>query len=209
MSKSKKLYILGYSGHAYVVIDVAMSIDYTVKGYFDFEQGSKNPYNIPYLGNENKEDLSKIVGTDFIFPAVGSNAIRRKLYKFLKKNGLKQTFLVDKSAYLSENTKLGDSTMIAPNAVVTSGTVIGNACIINTGAIIEHECKIGDFTHVAPGAVLAGNVIVGANSFLGANCVVKQGVSIGKNSIIGAGAVVLRDVPEGETWVGNPAKILK
>lgn len=209
MSKSKNLYILGYSGHAYVVIDVAVANNFLVNGYFDFEEHAENPYHIPYLGNEKKEDVSKIIGKNIAFPAVGSNAIRKKLFDFLIKNGCEQTFLVDKSAYVSVNAKLGDSTLVAPKAVVNSGSIIGDACIINTGAIVEHECKIGDFTHVAPGAVLAGNVVVGTNAFVGANSVVKQGISIGKNTIIGAGSVVLRDVPEGETWVGNPANILR
>lgn len=209
MSKPKNLYILGYSGHAYVVIDVAMSRDYVIKGYFDFERGSKNPYDLSYLGDENKEDLVKIVGNDLIFPAVGSNEIRRKLYDFLKANNFNQTILIDNSANISAKANIGDSTLIAPSVVVNSGTTIGNACIINTGVIIEHECKIADFVHIAPGAVLAGNVAVGADAFLGANCVVKQGVTIGKNVIVGAGAVVINDIPEGETWAGNPAKTLK
>jgi len=209
VSKSKNLYILGYSGHAYVVIDVATSCDYIIRGYFDFEQSLKNPYDLTYLGDENKQDLYSIVGGHFVFPAVGSNAIREKLYWLLKNNGYEQISLIDKSAYVSLKTTLEESTLIAPKAVVNSGTVIGKACIINTGAIIEHECKIGDFAHIAPGAVLAGNVNIGSNTFLGANCVVKQGTMIGKNAIVGAGAVVVKDIPEGETWAGNPAIKLK
>ena len=164
---------------------------------------------LTYLGDEKKQDLSNLLNGGVVFPAVGSNSIRSKLYEFLKKNGCKQVFLIDDTAYVSPKTDLGESTLIGPMATVNSGTTIGKACIINTGAIIEHECTIGDFSHVAPGAVLAGNVIVGSKTFLGANCVVKQGITIGDNVTIGAGAVVVKDVPKGQTWVGNPAKKLK
>lgn len=33
-----------------------------------------------------------------------------------------------------------------------------------------------------------------------------QGIKIGRNSLIAAGAVVIRDVPDGATVVGVPAK---
>ena len=34
----------------------------------------------------------------------------------------------------------------------------------------------------------------------------RPGVSIGARAIVGAGAVVTKDVPEAETWAGNPAR---
>ena len=39
---------------------------------------------------------------------------------------------------------------------------------------------------------------------------VKNGLTVGENSVIGLGAVVVKNIPDNETWVGNPAKpILK
>ena len=86
---------------------------------------------------------------------------------------------------------------------------IGDGCILNTGCIIEHECTIANFVHIAPGSVLLGNVCVGESSLIGANAVIKPGVIIGSNVTIGAGSVVLRDIPDGETWAGNPARKIK
>ena len=34
------------------------------------------------------------------------------------------------------------------------------------------------------------------------------GVTIGARAVIGMGAVVTKDVPDGETWVGNPARLI-
>ena len=34
-------------------------------------------------------------------------------------------------------------------------------------------------------------------------------VVIGENAIVGAGSVVTKDVPDGATVVGNPARIIK
>ena len=44
--------------------------------------------------------------------------------------------------------------------------------------------------------------------FEGANVTILPGVKIGKNAIIGAGSVVTKDVPDNDTYAGNPAKKL-
>ena len=48
-------------------------------------------------------------------------------------------------------------------------------------------------------------VCIGNRAFLGSNAIVCKGVSIGDGSIVAAGSVVVRDIPDGETWGGNPA----
>ena len=206
MLESKDIHILGYSGHAYVVIDTALSNNLVVKSYFNQSKTSSNPYNLAYSGNENEVDIKSIVKLDYIFPGVGSNRIIEKLVEFIEQNNLKQTKLIATNASVSPFAKIEFSTFIAPLAIVNSMAKIGKGCIINSGAVIEHECKIGDFTHIAPRATLAGNVVVGKHVFIGANAVVKQGVIIGDNVIVGAGAVVINDIPSNETWVGNPAR---
>ncbi|HET8737398.1 MAG TPA: acetyltransferase [Pricia sp.] len=209
MSKFKNLYILGYSGHAYVVLDVALSNQYRLKGYFDFQKHERNPYHISYLGNENEHDLTKIVKNDVVFPATGSNVVRKKLYGLLKEFNLTQTVLIDKSATVSPRSSIGNSTLVAPKAVINSLSIIGNACIINSGAIVEHECVVDNFSHIAPGAVLTGNVSIGKNVLVGANSVIRPGIKVTDDVIIGAGTVIVRDILEKGVYAGNPAKRLK
>lgn len=209
MSKFKNLYLLGYSGHAYVVLDVALANNYNIKGYFDKKMTTLNPYELLYLGDENEVDISQIVSDGFVFPAMGSNAVRQKLIAIMEDAALNETELVHPSASVSPRASIGRSTVVAPNAIVNSLAEVGNGCIINSGVIIEHECKVGDFSHIAPGAVLAGNITVGKNNFIGANSVIKQGIILGDDVTVGAGAVVLKDIPNGEIWAGNPAKRIK
>jgi acetyltransferase-like isoleucine patch superfamily enzyme len=44
---------------------------------------------------------------------------------------------------------------------------------------------------------------------IGAGSVILGGVTIGKKAMIGAGSVVTKDVPDGELWLGNPAKFVR
>ncbi|MGB5228739.1 MAG: acetyltransferase [Eudoraea sp.] len=205
MSKSKPFYLFGYSGHAYVVADVALANNYNLMGYFDFNRASNDPYVLPFLGSEKEVDVRKMIEDAYVFPAIGSNSIRKQVVEYMVSNKLRQLKLLDPSASVSPKAEIGLSTIVAPKAVVNSLGVIGLACIINTGAIVEHECSIGNYSHIAPGAVLAGNVTIGSNTFIGANAVIKEGVKIGDNVVIGSGAVVLKNVPDNEVWVGNPA----
>mgnify|MGYP000163701401 CR=1 FL=1 len=209
MLESKKIHILGYSGHAYVVIDTAISNGDYVKSYFDKEDLKFNPYNLIYSGFEDFENLCSIIKSDFVFPAVGSNILRKKMITLIELLKLKQTKLVHKTASVSISSKINISTLVAPRAIINSLVVVGKGVIINSGAIVEHECVIGDFSHVAPAAVLAGNVKLGNHSFIGANATVKEGVSIGNNVVIGAGSVVIKNINNNETWVGNPARRIK
>lgn len=197
-----KIEIIGYSGHSYVCIEVAHSMGFTVEVYYDLLEKKSNPYGLKYIGSENE-----IRGTNNLFPSVGSNAIRRKIYNnivHLPDN--KIVNLIDTSAIVSTSTKLKTGILICPRAVINAQVSIAEGVICNTGSIIEHECIIGAFSHIAPGAVLAGNVSVGESTFIGANSTIKEGTIIGSNVIVGAGAVVLNDIPDNTTVVGNPAK---
>ncbi len=48
-----------------------------------------------------------------------------------------------------------------------------------------------------------------AGASIGANATIVCGVTIGEGATVGAGAVVTKDVPPGESVVGNPARPIK
>jgi maltose O-acetyltransferase len=50
-------------------------------------------------------------------------------------------------------------------------------------------------------------VRIGHDVWIGGGAIILPGVSVGNNAIIGAGSVVTRDVPEGVTVMGNPARV--
>lgn len=206
MSEFKHIHILGYSGHAYVVIDSALTAGLQVDQYFDIKESESNPYGLHYGGSESDYILKSTDKQAAFFPAIGNNQIRKKLLNFLESSNWNQTTIVHKTACVSGLAQIESSTFIAPHAVVNSHVKIGKACIVNTASVIEHECELGDFVHVAPGAILLGAVKVGELSLIGAGSVIRQGIKIGSGVVIGAGSVVIGDVPDGEIWAGNPAK---
>lgn len=205
----KSIYILGYSGHAYTVIDTALSKGFDILGYFDDSKKESNPFSLKFMGSENTLDFKRLVNEIPCFPAIGSNAIREKVFALIVQNNIQQEILIHRSAVINSLVKIKNSTLVNAGVVINSMSTLGLGCIINTNATIEHDCQISDFVHIAPGAVLAGNVSVEKSSFIGANSVVKEGIKIGENVVIGAGSVVLENIPDNQTWVGNPAKRIK
>lgn len=206
MSKNKEIVLIGYSGHAYVAAETIIQAGYRIMGYLEKKELYHNPYNIKYLGYEEDELVIKGLWQYSLFPAIGDNYLRNKVYDAMKVFNYDFITVIHPKANIASMINLGEGSLICQGANVNPLVTIGRAVIINTGAIIEHECKIGDFAHIAPGAVLAGNVSIGTNTFIGANAVVKQGVCIGKNVVVGAGSVVLNNIPDNHTYAGNPAK---
>lgn len=201
--------IIGYSGHALVVADTARQSGYSLIGYMEKEEKSKNPLELDYLGTEDDEKALEMLEENAYFIAIGNNNDREAIHQFLcdrAKHAPEQ--LRHPRSTVAWRVQIGYGSLICAGAVLQPLTEVGDGVIVNTGAVIEHEGILGDFCHLAPGAVLAGNVIVGKRTFIGANAVVKENIRIGAEATIGAGAVVLDDVPDGVTVVGNPARIV-
>ena len=202
----KKVALIGYSGHAFVIAVTLLEQGFQLEGYYDLEVKQTNPYNLQYLGSD--QDIKKSEGLLY-FPSIGSNTIRKKISLKILEDNCSTLTIIHRSSIISSHTQLGSGTFVSAGVLLNAFSRIGDGCILNTGCIIEHECTIANFVHIAPGSVLLGNVRVGEGSLIGANAVIKPGVIIGSNATIGAGSVVLRDIPDGETWAGNPARKIK
>lgn len=85
-----------------------------------------------------------------------------------------------------------------------------------TGIVVGETAEVGDGCTILHGVTLGGtgketgdrHPKVGAHVLIGANASLLGNIRIGDRSKIGAGSVVLRDIPEGATAVGAPAKII-
>ena len=204
----KKVILIGYSGHGFVIADTAIENGFRLIGYSDKLLNLSNPYNLEYLGYESEVNYKGWdLNADFII-GIGDNKVRDRIYKLITYNKRKVISVIHSSSSISKYSHIGDGIFINRNVSINAFAKIGNNVILNTGCVIEHECIIEDNVHVAPGAVLAGNVKIGSNSFIGANAIIKQGVFIGENVTIGAGSVVLADIPDNKKVVGNPHRYI-
>jgi acetyltransferase-like isoleucine patch superfamily enzyme len=91
---------------------------------------------------------------------------------------------------------------------------IGMGCFLQ-GVILEDYVFLGPrvtFCHDTKGFPSGGKnwglTRVRRGARIGAGAIILGDLIIGENAVIGAGSVVTKDVPDGETWAGNPAKKL-
>lgn len=52
-------------------------------------------------------------------------------------------------------------------------------------------------------------VTIGRNVWIGGGALILPAITVGDDAIVGAGSVVTRDVPDGATVAGNPARLLR
>ncbi len=204
----KKVILIGYSGHAFVVVEAVLENGLEIIGYSDKEPSDINPYNLSYLGFEKDDDFIGWEEEVSFVLGIGDNKLRQNIAHLIENKGKSVETIIHKTANISKNAEIRNGSFINKNVVVNALAVVGKSVILNTGCIIEHECVLADAVHIGPGAVLAGNVSVGERTFVGANAVIKQGIVIGKDVVIGAGTVVITDIPDGKKVVGNPGGII-
>ena len=113
---------------------------------------------------------------------------------------------------------IGRNCTIHSHVWIGDGVIIGNNVSIQAFSFIPPKVMIYDNVFIGPRVTFTNDkqLIPGNRNWLttrvregariGAGCVILPGITIGKNALIGAGSVVTKCVPDGETWVGNPAR---
>ena len=136
---------------------------------------------------------------------------------------------------IPESTNIWQFCVIFPKAQIGENCNICSHCLIENDVKIGNNCTIKCGVQLWDGIELEDNVMIGANctftnardpraknpdwklrttkirkgASIGAGSVIRPGLTIGRNAMIGAGSVITKDVPDGEVWVGNPAKFIK
>jgi sugar O-acyltransferase (sialic acid O-acetyltransferase NeuD family) len=206
MISGEEVIVVGYSGHAFVVIEILLAMGLKPAGYCDVTRKNNNPYGLEYLGHEADPAVMKGLRGRTCVVAIGDNALRHRVSANLLQHHVALVNAIHPSAVVSGSAALGLGVMIGAQCTIGPRATIGDGVICNTGSIVEHECDVRSYGHIGPGAILAGNVRIGSGCLVGANSVVRQGLNVGTGAIIGAGAVVVSEIPEATTVAGNPAR---
>lgn len=105
-----------------------------------------------------------------------------------------------------------DNVEIGANTCIDRGS-LGNTHL-KTGAKIDnlvhiaHNVVVGKHSIVIALAMIGGSTKIGDYSWVSPSAALLNGLVLGDKTTIGMGAVLTKDVPDGETWAGSPAKPL-
>lgn len=108
---------------------------------------------------------------------------------------------------------LQDDVSVGANTCIDRGawddTVIGEGSKIDNLVQVGHNCRLGRHVILAGHTGLSGSVTIGDGAQLGGRAGVTDHLTIGKGARIGAASMVINNVPDGETWGGQPARPMR
>lgn len=180
---------------------------YNVKGFLDdsvLQSERENRY--PVLGSPDSWEPKD---SECFIVALGDAKWRRHYVELLSSRNARFATFISNRAYVGQGVCVGEGSIVAPTAVITSDVVLGKHCILNVHTSISHDCTVGDFVTLSPGSRIPGRCVLGDDVFLGVNAALVPDVKIAADTIIGAGAVVTKSFMEpGKTLAGVPARVL-
>ncbi|MBX3444142.1 MAG: acetyltransferase [Planctomyces sp.] len=201
---SQPLMIWGAGGHAKVVADSARLAGWTIGGFVDDSHPLR--HGRPFFGGlvvGGRETLHSGIAVAL---ALADCHARLHCAQYALDRQLWLPVLAHPRACIASSARIAEGSFLAAGATINPDVVLGVAVIVNTGATVDYDCELDDGVHVAPGVHLAAGVSIGERTLVGIGAVVKPGVRIGSDCTIGAGAVVIRNIPDGTTVYGSPAR---
>ncbi len=127
--------------------------------------------------------------------------------------------------------EIGAETKIGPFVEIQKGARVGQRCKISSHSFLCEGVTLDDEVFVGHGVVFTNDKYprsttaegalqteehwqmmptrVGRRASIGSGAVILCGLRIGAGAMVGAGAVITRDVPDGATVAGVPARLLR
>jgi UDP-3-O-[3-hydroxymyristoyl] glucosamine N-acyltransferase LpxD len=107
------------------------------------------------------------------------------------------------------NVVIGDHVEIGANTCIDrakfGATTIHDHAKIDNLVQIGHNCTVGCGAIICGAAALAGSVKIGPGAIIGGMSALAEQSSVGARARLGGGAQLMSNIPDGETYVGQPA----
>jgi len=208
----KKLIIIGAGSYGREIYNLALEcngygLEFEIKGFLDnlYEEIGYEGYP-EILG---KVDEYEPQANDVFVCALMDVDIKKKYIDIVAERGGKFINLIHKTASIWKNTKLGIGCIVREDVRISCDISIGNFVTIQPMSLLGHDVEVGDYCHLNTYSFLGGKVKIGDMSTINTGAIVLPGMEIGGHSVVGAGSVVMRNVGDGMTVLGNPARIMK
>ena len=184
--------------------DAAFGVEWKLKGFLDDREITQKV---------TKDDWC-IVGSpmthqyqsgEIMVAALGDPHLRERYTRALDAQGADFMNLTP-DLHRAQGVTIKGGGIFERNTVIGADSHLGRFVIMHAFSVVGHDVSIEDFTTIGSFVFIGGHVQIGSHVMIYPHVSILPGVKIGRGARIGAGSVVMRDVPEGVTVMGNPAK---
>lgn len=206
--ETRQLIVIGAGGTAANVVNLALSLNYSIFGFVSSNKASETLFNLPIFGA--LEEIQFLDKFHFCI-AIGENYRREKYAVEVLDRFPTLNFpaLIHPSANIGPFAKIDRGTLIMPHSVIGTNAIIGSFCLLGAQTYFGHDSYLSDYASLGPAATFAGNGYLGRRSAVGLGAKVREKVKIGDDSVVGPNSFVNKDLPSNVVAFGSPAKIIK
>ena len=119
-----------------------------------------------------------------------------------------------------EEARIGSDCNLCAHTFIENDVIIGDRVTVKSGVQIWDGVRIEDDVFIGPNVTFTNDKYprskhypeafpetrIGRGASIGGGAVLLPGITVGPGACVGAGAVVTKNVPEGATVIGNPAR---
>lgn len=207
--------VVGAGGFGRETVDVVAAINgvkatFDLLGVVDSDPSEVNlrrleDRGVSYLGREEDWLASYASGVAFVV-AVGNPQVRSRIVERWLPSGHSPVSLVHPSVGVGGTSTVGRGSVVCAGVQISTNVTIGDFVHLNPNSTVGHDSTLHECVSLNPGGVISGDVTVGARSLVGAGAVILQGLTVGRDAIVGASSCVTKNVRDGSTVKGVPAR---
>lgn len=205
----KNLIIVGAGGMGRTIFDIAREsrgygVEFRIKGFIDDDLSALEGFEEypPLLGSISAYEPEE---NDIFTFSIGGES-RFKCISQLRERGAVFINLIHDSARIGSNVKMGEGNIIAAFTSLGADCEIGSYNMIQSYTVIGHDARIGDFNRIDTHVTCVGGIKVKNRATIHTSVVINHKVTVGDDAKVGACSFVIRNVKEGSTVFGVPAK---
>lgn len=213
---NKPLIILGGAGHGSII---EACVKDNRKRYNDLEwdlKGFCNDYDsevdgYPVLGKLS--DIPRLIHEGYFFAwgihLIARNYKNQELFDGLSIPKDRLATIIHHTAFIDDTVVIGPGCFVMYNAYIAPRSVLGEGTMVKANTNIGHDVNIGRLCHIAMGSTIVSCVDIGNCSDVAVGATVLAHSTIGNYSMLGAASLLSHQIPDGEIWIGSPARFLK